>query len=93
MRRLRPWRARADLIPARMVPRLTFTATVTATGGNPSGVGTVTFKDGGNTISECSGCSAERGRQHGNLRDLETHRRYPQQHHRGVQRNDDGLPQ
>src|SRR4029079_17738324 len=32
---------------------LTFTATVTATGGNPSGTGSVTFKDGTATI-----CSA-----------------------------------
>ena len=29
---------------------MTFTATVTATGGNPSGVGSVTFKDGPSTI-------------------------------------------
>jgi Bacterial Ig-like domain (group 3) len=32
----------------------TFTATVAASGGNPSGVGTVTFKDGPNVISGCS---------------------------------------
>ncbi len=33
---------------------VTFTATVTATPGNPSSVGTVTFKDGGSAISGCS---------------------------------------
>ena len=33
---------------------VTFTATVTAAAGNPSSVGTVTFKDGGSAISGCS---------------------------------------
>jgi hypothetical protein len=40
--------------PSTYGDNLTFTATVTATGGNPNNAGTVTFKDEGNTISGCS---------------------------------------
>jgi hypothetical protein len=36
---------------------VTFTATVDATGGNPNGVGSVTFKDGTDAISGCSNVS------------------------------------